>query len=48
MSIIEADLLINLKELEHYELLVMIADIEKISLFEAVDLILSKVELVDK
>lgn len=43
--IIEAELLVNLKELKNYELLKMIADNEKISLIEAVDLVLSHVEV---
>lgn len=43
--IIEAELLVNLKELKNYEILKMIADNEKISLFEAVDLVLSHVEV---
>lgn len=43
--IIEAELLVNLKELKNYEILKMIADNEKISLIEAVDLVLSHVEV---
>lgn len=42
---IKADLLVNLEELEHYELLTKIANHEQISLFEAIDFILSKVEI---
>jgi len=43
--IIQAELLVNLKELKNYELLKLIADNEKISLIEAVDLVLSHVEV---
>ena len=43
--IIQAELLVNLKELKNYELLKMIADNENISLLEAVDLVLSHVEV---
>ncbi len=42
---IKADLLVNLEELEHYELLTKIAIHEQISLFEAIDFVLSKVEI---
>ena len=42
---IKADLLVNLEELKHYELLLKIANHEQISLFEAIDFVLSKVEI---
>lgn len=44
---IKADLLVNLEELKHYELLLKIANHEQISLFEAIDFVLSKVEIVE-
>lgn len=45
---IKADLLVNLEELEHYELLVKIANHEQISIFEAIDFVLSKVEITEE
>ena len=45
---IKADLLVNLEELKHYELLRTIADSEKLSLLEAIDLVLSKVEILEE
>ena len=42
---IKADLLVNLEELKHYEILSKIASAEQISIFEAVDFVLSKVEI---
>lgn len=45
---IKADLLVNLEELKHYELLRTIADSEKLSLLEAIDLVLSKVEIMEE
>ena len=42
---IKADLLVNLEELKHYELLSKIAIAEQISIFEAIDFVLSKVEI---
>lgn len=44
---IKADLLVNLEELKHYELLLKIANHEQISLIEAIDFVLSKVEIVE-
>ena len=44
---IKVDLLVNLEELEHYVLLSKIANHEQISLFEAIDFVLSKVEIVE-
>lgn len=45
---IKVDLLVNLEELEHYELLSKIANHEQISLFEAIDFVLSKVEITEE
>lgn len=45
---IKADLLVNLEELKHYELLVKIANHEQISVFEAIDFVLSKVEITEE
>lgn len=45
---IKADLLVNLEELEHYELLSKIAINEQISIFEAIDFVLSKVEITEE
>lgn len=42
---IKADLLVNLEELKRYELLSKIAIAEQISIFEAIDFVLSKVEI---
>lgn len=44
-KMIKADLLVNLEELKHYELLSKIAIHEQISLFEAIDFVLSKLEI---
>lgn len=44
---IKVDLLVNLEELKHYELLTKIAIAEQISLFEAIDFVLSKVEILE-
>ena len=44
---IKADLLVNLEELKHYELLSKIAIAEQISLFETIDFVLSKVEILE-
>lgn len=45
---IKADLLVNLEELTHYELLSKIAINEQISIFEAIDFVLSKVEITEE
>ena len=45
---IKADLLVNLEELKHYEILTKIAITEQISVFEAIDLVLSKVEITEE
>ena len=45
---IKADLLVNLEELKHYEILLKIAIAEQISLFEAIDFVLSKVEIIEE
>lgn len=45
---IKVDLLVNLEELEHYELLSKIAIAEQISIFEAIDFVLSKVEITEE
>ena len=45
---IKADLLVNLEELKYYELLSKIAINEQISIFEAIDFVLSKVEITEE
>lgn len=45
---IKADLLVNLEELKHYKLLQTISTNEKLSLLEAIDFILSKIEITEE